>query len=89
MNKWLSFILVAVLLLCLTACDDKKATDANKGAPVVTQEEAYNLYYDTIRKFVPELMQSPQECDVDITTRDEVMYLTEHFVRNTTIKVQS
>ena len=34
-------------------------------------------------------MESPQECDVDITTRDEVTYLTEHFVRNTTTKIQS
>ncbi len=89
MKKWMCCVLIVALLFCLTACDDKTATDANKGAPVITQEEAYNLYYDTIRKFVPELMQSPQESDVDITTRDEVTYLTEHFVRNTTIKVQS
>lgn len=89
MKKWLSIILAAVMLLSLTACGEKKDVDTDKGAPAVTQEEAYHLYYDTIRKFVPELMQSPQECDVDITTRDEVTYLTEHFVRNTTSKVQA
>lgn len=73
------------MLLSLVACGEQKDTDA----PAITQETAYNLYYDTIRKFVPELMPSPQECDVEITTRDEVTYLTEHFVRNHTSKIQA
>lgn len=85
MKKWLSILLAAVMLLSLAACGEQKDTDA----PAITQEEAYNLYYDTIHRFVLELMQSPQECDVDITTRDEVTYLTEHFVRNTTSKIQA
>lgn len=85
MKKWLSILLAAVMLLCLVACGEQKDTDV----PAITQEAAYNLYYDTIRKFVPELMPSPQECEVDITTRDEVTYLTEHFVRNTTSEVQA
>ncbi len=85
MKKWLSILLAAVMLLSLVACGEQKDTDA----PAITQEAAYNLYYDTIRKFVPELMQSPQECDVEITTRDEVTYLTEHFVRNHTSKIQA
>ena len=82
MQKWLSCLFAALLLLCLTACGEKKDADTGKGAPCITQEEAYSLYCDTIRQFVPELMPSPQECDVDVTTRDEVTYLTEHFVRN-------
>ena len=85
MRKWSSCVLIMAILLCLTACGESKPA----AEEVITQEQAYNLYYDTIRKFVPELMPSPQECDVDITTRDEVTYLTEHFVRNTTTKVQS
>lgn len=89
MKKWISWLLVTVLLLGFTACGEKKPADTGIVSSVITQEEAYNLYYDTIRKFVPELMVSPQECDVDITTRDEVTYLTEHFVRNTTTKIQS
>ncbi|MBE6811244.1 MAG: hypothetical protein E7521_09420 [Ruminococcaceae bacterium] len=55
----------------------------------ISMEEAYNIYYDTIQKFVPELMTQPQECDIDIKTRDEVTFLNEHFVRNTTVKIQS
>ena len=85
MKRCLTLLLAAVMLLSLVACGERKDT----GAPAITQEAAYNLYYDTIRKFVPELMQSPQECDVDVTTRDEVTYLTEHFVRNHTSKIQA
>lgn len=55
----------------------------------LSQEEAYKIYYGTIEKFVPEIMSEPQECDVEITTRDEVTFLTENFVRNTHAKIQS
>ena len=89
MKRCLTLLLAAVMLLSLAACGEGKDTDMDKSTPAITQEEAYNLYYDTIRKFVPELMQSPQECDVEITTRDEVTYLTEHFVRNHTSKIQA
>ena len=55
----------------------------------ITKEEAYALYYNTISKFVPELMKEPQECDIDITARDEVTFANEHFSRNTTVKIKS
>lgn len=82
-NKIIKIItIVMILLLTLTmfsGCGEKS----------LTQEEAYKIYYDTIQKFVPEMMKEPQECDVEITTRDEVTYLSEHFVRNLYTKIQS
>lgn len=71
----LSFVLATVI-----GCNNKYT---------MSKEEAYNIYYDTIQKFVPELMTEPQECDVDIKIRDEVSFLDIHFVRNTTVKIQS
>ena len=71
-----------ILLLTLTmfsGCGEKS----------LTQEEAYKIYYGTIEKFVPEIMSEPQECDVEITTRDEVTFLTENFTRNSYTKIQS
>ena len=56
---------------------------------LISEEDAYNKYYDLIERFVPELMKAPQECDVDITIRDEVTFLTEHFERNTNVKIKS
>ncbi len=58
---------------------------------IITKEEAYTIYYNTIKMFVPELIDKtePPECDVDITIRDEVTFLSEHFVRNTNIKIKS
>lgn len=82
-NKIIKIItIVMILLLTLTmfsGCGEKS----------LTQEEAYKIYYGTIEKFVPEIMGEPQECDVEITTRDEVTFLTENFVRNTHAKIQS
>lgn len=83
MKKTISFIITLSLLLTIMVGCNKKSD--------ITKEEAYTIYYDTIKKFVPELMDktNPPECDVDIKTRDEVTFLTEHFVRNTNIKIKS
>ena len=83
MKKTISFIITLSLLLTIMVGCNKKSD--------ITKEEAYTIYYDTIKKFVPELMDktNPAECDVDIKTRDEVTFLTEHFVRNTNIKIKS
>lgn len=79
--KIISIITIFPLMLTLmVGCGKKKS---------ITKEEAYKIYYDTIEKFVPELMTEPQECDIEIKTRDEVTYITEHFVRNLNIKIQS
>lgn len=79
-TKTLALIMTLLLTLTLFSGCGKKG---------LTQEEAYKIYYDTIEKFVPEIMTEPQECDVEITTRDEVTYLSEHFVRNLYTKIQS
>lgn len=83
MKKTISFIITLSLLLTIMVGCNKKSD--------ITKEEAYTIYYDTIKKFVPELMDktNPPECDVDIKTREEVTFLTEHFVRNTNIKIKS
>ena len=77
MKKIFLLIITLSLLLTIMVGCSKKAD--------ITKEEAYTIYYDTIKKFVPELMDKtkPPECDVDIKTRDEVTFVTEHFVRNT------
>lgn len=82
--KIVSFLFI--LLTMMVGCNNKKADE--KSQPI-TKEEAYTIYYNTIKKFVPELMTDPQECDVEIKTRDEVTFLTEHFVRNTNVKIMS
>ena len=64
-----------------------KSTDSSE--ILISEKEAYDTYYDLIERFDPKLMTVPQECDVDIITRDEVTFLTEHFVRNTNVKIQS
>ena len=83
MKKTISFIITLSLLLTIMVGCSKKAD--------ITKEEAYTIYYNTIKKFVPELMgkTKPPECDVDIKTHEEVTFLTEHFVRNTNIKIKS
>ncbi len=83
------FFLVLLLITAMVIGCSKKHNNDEKFS--ITKEEAYNLYYDTIKKFVPELMDKtkPPACDVDIKTREEVTFLTEHFVRNTTVKIQS
>lgn len=83
MKKTISFIITLSLLLTIMVGCNKKSD--------ITKEEAYTIYYDTIKKFVPELMDktNPPECDIDIKTREEVTFLTEHFVRNTNIKIKS
>lgn len=75
------------LVMCLSFVGCNNTADNN----LITKEEAYNIYYETIKKFVPELIDETDipECDVDITTRDEVTFLTEHFIRNTTLKIKS
>lgn len=98
MKKLTCLILsLLVLTVCFCSC---KATD-NKNDEIlppsentmkedsITKEDAYNLYYDTIKKFVPELMTEPQECDVEIKTRDEVTFLSENFVRETSVRIIS
>ena len=85
MKKLIAVFMCLVMCLSFGGCNN--TADNN----LITKEEAYNIYYETIKKFVPELIDEADipECDVDITTSDEVTYLTEHFVRNTTVKVQS
>lgn len=79
--KFISLVLVFSLILTLaTGCNEKVS---------ITKQEAYNIYYDTIEKFVPEIISEPQECDVEIKTRDEVIYKTKNFVRNTKVKIKS
>ena len=87
MIKNISLFLILLLTLTIVVGCSKKRVDSEIN--LITKEDAYNIYYNTIKKFVPELMTEPQECDVDIKTRDEVTFLTEHFVRNTTVKIQS
>lgn len=79
--KSISFFLILLFIITAVVGCSKK--------DLITKENAYSIYYDTIKKFVPEHMTTPQECDVDITTRDEVTFSTEHFVRNTNVKIQS
>ena len=73
--------------MCLSFVGCNNTADNN----LITKEEAYNIYYNTIKMFVPKLMDKNDwpECDIDITTCDEVTFLTEHFIRNTSVKVQS
>ena len=70
----------------IVGCSEKSVNDENS---LITEEEAYNIYYSAIKKFVPELMTEPQECDINIKTCDEVSFSTVHFVRNTTVKIKS
>lgn len=79
--RYASFFLCLCLVVTAAAGCGKKST--------VSKEEAYQIYNDLIQKFVPEFMTEPQECDVDITTRDEVTFVTEHFVRELNVKIQS
>ena len=48
MKKTISFIITLSLLLTIMVGCNKKSD--------ITKEEAYTIYYDTIKKFVPELM---------------------------------
>ena len=84
-----SFSILMVILLILTTLIGCSKRNVDSEKSVITKEEAYILYYNLIEKFVPELMTAPQECDVDIETRDEVTYLDVHFVRNTKVKIES
>jgi len=86
MKKGFLFLIVLLMLTMAVGCSPNSADSENSS---MTKEEAYAIYYDTIEKFVPELMTEPQECDVDIQIRDEVTFLTEHFVRNTTVKINA
>lgn len=85
MKKLIAIFMCLVMCLSFVGCNN--TADNN----LITKEEAYNIYYNTIKMFVPELMDENDwpECDIDITTRDEVTFLTEHFIRNTSVKVQS
>ena len=85
MKKLIAIFMCLVMCLSFVGCNN--TADNN----LITKEEAYNIYYNTIKMFVPELMNENDwpECDINITTCDEVTFLTEHFVRNTSVKVQS
>ena len=85
MKKIMAIFMCLVMCLSFVGCNN--TADNN----LITKEEAYNIYYNTIKMFVPELMDENDwpECDINITTCDEVTFLTEHFVRNTSVKVQS
>ena len=85
MKKLIAIFMCLVMCLSFVGCNN--TADNN----LITKEEAYNIYYNTIKMFVPELMDENDwpECDIDITTCDEVSFLTEHFIRNTSVKVQS
>ena len=87
MKKLIAIFMCLAMSLSFVGCSKNNANDKNH----ITREEAYNIYYNTIKKFVPELIDETDipECDVDITTRDEVTFLTEHFIRNTTVKIKS
>lgn len=80
MKRFLILLMVFILLFTFSSCNQKVS---------MSKDEAYNIYYDTITKFVPELMTEPQECDIEIKTRDEVTFITEHFIRKTTTKIKS
>ncbi len=82
MRKGLFFLVLSFLLVLSVGCDKNEP-------PSITSEEAYAIYYDTISRFVPELMTEPQECDINVTTRHEVTFLTEHFVRNLHQEIKS
>lgn len=84
-----SFSILMVILLILTTLIGCSERNVNSEKSAITKEEAYSLYYDTIKRFVPEIMAEPQESDVEIETRDEVTYLDQHFVRNTKVKIES
>lgn len=73
----------------ITVTVGDKKPDSNVEKVAITQQEAYDIYYETIKKFTPELMDEPQECDVEIKTRHEVTYSEIHFVRYITDKVES
>ena len=88
MKKMLSVMVCLGLCLILAGCSDHNA-DRPSDQNEMTQDTAYNIYCDLIKRFVPELMASPQQCEVEIKTRDEVTYSTIHFVRNTTAQIQS
>lgn len=78
--KALSLLLIFILTFsALSGCSKGKTS----------QKQAYKIYYSTIKKIVPELMNKPQECDVDIITRDEVTFLGSHFVRNMSANIKS
>ena len=87
MKKIMAIFMCLAMSLSFVGCSKNNANDKN----LITREEAYNIYYNTIKKFVPELMDETDipECDINITTRDEVVFLTEHFIRNTTVKIKS
>ena len=87
MKKTAALLLCFTLILvAFTGCNKK---DSDKIDPSITKHAAYNLYYDTIKRFVPELMNTPQQCDVDVTCHEDVTFLTEHFVRDSSVKVKS
>lgn len=85
-KKNVSLIIILSLVLSVVGCNQNVSHTEETS---ITKEEAYALYYNTISKFVPELMKEPQECDIDITARDEVTFANEHFSRNTTVKIKS
>ena len=101
MRKSICFLLIFCILssLSLVGCNSDsvgentpsstESTPPGSEEVLISEEDAYNKYYDLIERFVPELMKAPQECDVDITIRDEVTFLTEHFERNTNVKIKS
>ncbi len=72
-----------LFVLCTVGCNKISAKSD------ITKEEAFKIYRNTITSFVPELMTEPKQCDVNIKTRDEVTFLTENFVRNTSVKIKS
>ena len=60
--KIISFlIIVSIIISSLCSCNISK----------ISQEEAYKIYCDTIKKMLPDLMTSPQECDVTYNARVE------------------
>ena len=73
MKRILALLVVAVLLFSACACQGGSTTPVegtepattDEAQPLITQDEAYNIYYDLIRKMIPEKMTEPQECDAD------------------------
>ena len=84
-------LLLAIIIVFSSSIIGCSQETIDSEEQLITKEEAYNIYYDTIKKFVPELIDKTDipECDVDIKAREEVTFLTEHFVRNTNIKIKS
>lgn len=75
------FMVLILALTVLSGCNAKK----------ITKSEAYNIYYDTIKTFLPELMDksNPLESDVDITVREEFFWVSDWWTKNKSINIQS